>query len=174
MGVSAVQRQGQMTVVFTNRGGNAGLPDPVLELDGVVYYDFNVLMDLNPAWVDYIEVGFSGVGGPPGAQGGFIRIKTDPLLSPNSSTRKDFSEFEIPLVFEMPVNFYAPQYFDYYGDFFNKLGVIDWKGKVKVDQNGEASVTIPYLGQKSMIVNIQGWNENGQLVSDVMNVEIKP
>jgi hypothetical protein len=174
MGVSAVQRQGEMTVVFTNRGGNAGLPDPVLELDGVVYYDFNILMGLNPSWVDYIEIGFSGVGGPPGSQGGFIRIKTDPLLSPNSSSRKDFSEFEIPLVFEMPVNFYAPQYFDYYGDFFNKLGVIDWKGNVQVNKNGEASVTVPYLGQDSMIINVQGWNEHGQLVSDVVNVEIKP
>ena len=146
--------------------------DPIIILNGQPYFTTDVLLGFNMAMVDYIEIDTSGTKTIQGRSSSpIIRIEYDPNLVPYKDNRKSFSSFEIPLTFEMPAKFYTPTYFDYSSNFFKKLGVIDWQGKLQIE-NGKAEFTMPYVGQDTMWFIIEGMSDDGTLIHSVQQASV--
>ncbi len=173
--VQASNYQGQIAINNPRQNGNIyGTGDiPVLiVLDGVAYTDPNILQGFNMADVDYIEIDMSGITRYAGqGQNGIIRIKTDPALNPFGNTSKKMNNFEVPLTFSAPVDFFKPTYYSYTDEYFYKLGVVDWQGDLEL-VDGKASFTMPYLGVDKLLLHVQGWSEDGDLIDEVREVVI--
>ncbi len=130
------------------------------------------LQELDMSIIDYIELDLSGttlVFGKSGVP--VIKIYFNPNLSPYSKNSKFFTDYLVPLTFEMPAKFYTPIYFDYSSNFFNMLGVIDWQGKLQIE-NGRAEFTMPYVGQDTMWFMTEGIAEDGTLIYSLQQASI--
>jgi hypothetical protein len=172
-GFNATQRNGEINISsYTQRLSNSS---PILVIDGNQLFDYSVLIGFDMTIVDYIDIDTSGLGGSGGSGGrqgsAIITIKTDPLLNPFKKESKTFSSYDVPLTFSFPTKFYRPQYYSYNSDFFNKLGVMDWLGNVKME-NGKASLATPYLGISEVLLTIEGMTLDGTLIHEQKVVKI--
>ena len=158
---------------------------PVIVVNGQPFFSSDVLIGLDMSLIDYIEIDNSGLSrwasglNPFGSsQDTFgskpppvIIINYDPLLSPYNKNEKSYQEVEVPLTFSKPLDFYRPLYNDYNIKQFKKLGVIDWQGKLQIE-NGKAEFTMPYVGQDTMWFIIEGMAEDGTLIHSVQQASI--
>jgi len=158
------------TVTLVNNRFGISEAEPLIVINEVAYRDPNILQGFDMSIIDYIEFDFSGLSQYGRAPGGLIHIRTDPRLTPYNKESKSFSSYEIPLTFSLPTKFYKPTYYSYNDDLFNKLGVIDWQGSLNVT-NGIAQFKMPYLGKNEMLLHIQGWTTNGQLIDQITKVQ---
>lgn len=158
------------TVTLVNNRFGISEAEPLIVINEVAYRDPNILQGFDMSIIDYIEFDFSGLSQYGRAPGGLIHIRTDPRLTPYNKESKSFSSYEIPLTFSLPTKFYKPTYYSYNDDLFNKLGVIDWQGSLNVI-NGIAQFKMPYLGKNEMLLHIQGWTTNGQLIDQITKVQ---
>lgn len=143
---------------------------PLINLDGFISNDPNILRGLQMNIVDYIEIDFSGFTTVGDARGGSIKIVTNPSLNPFEN-EQPFSSYNVPLTFTKPSKFSRPNYQNYYDDFFNKLGVMDWIGELKII-DGKAHFKTPFLGKKKFLLRVQGILENGSIVDEFKAIEL--
>jgi hypothetical protein len=172
-GVSARDINGDYRLAFTRPWRIGGLADPVLFLDENFTTDFNILRGIDMYIVDYIEINDNNIGGRASANGGYVRIVTNPELDRKLKNKNTISAFDIPLRFQAPKDFYRPTYSNYSSKSFLELGVIDWKGNVKIGENGKAIIQIPNLGLDQAIFYIQGWAYDGKLIDIEKMVSLK-
>ncbi|MEN8816826.1 MAG: hypothetical protein ABF274_08170 [Nonlabens sp.] len=164
-----VERQNTSLRIYSTSRRTSQDYDVTIIIDDVVYRDPSVLEGFSMADVDYIEIDLStmtrvlSVVGQ--GQGGVVKIKTNPLLNPFSKKSTKLSTFDPPLTFSAPVDFFSPSYYSYSDDFFDKFGVIDWQGDLEVI-DGKTFFTMPYLGKNKLLLHIQGFTENGELIDE--------
>ncbi|HBT09761.1 MAG TPA: hypothetical protein DEB18_09840, partial [Leeuwenhoekiella sp.] len=127
-------------------------------------YSSEMLITLPFNFIDYIEINRSGLGESSMAGAGSIKIYMD--YSKNFIDYLDVpvaQNFKYPLYFSKEKKYYVPKYQSNTDEFFQKFGVIDWKGNLETNDRGEVVITI-----KKPAVNfryfIQGITSNGQLI----------
>lgn len=127
-------------------------------------YSEEMLITLPFNFIDYIEINRSGLGESSMAGAGSIKIYMD--YSKNFIDYLDVpvaQNFKYPLYFSKEKKYYVPKYQSNTDEFFQKFGVIDWKGNLETNDRGEVVITI-----KKPAVNfryfIQGITSNGQLI----------
>jgi hypothetical protein len=172
-GFNATQRNGEINIsYYASRFTNIA---PLLIIDGNRLLDYDFLLGFDMRFVDYIEIDKSGLGGSQSFAGTnsapTIIIKTDPLLFPYKKENKSFSSYDVPLTFSFPTKFYRPQYYSYTSETFNKLGVMDWQGMIKLE-DGKARFTTPYLGKSEILLTIEGMASDGTLIHEQKVVKI--
>ncbi len=171
-GFNTSQREGE--IVIRAQSQRVKDVDPIFIIDGNRYFDSSILIGFQMSIIDYIAIDTSGFGGAAGTNGGpIITIKTDPRLNPFDSVSKTFTAYDVPLTFSVPEKFYRPNYVSYNSNFYNKLGVMDWKGKVDLI-NGNASFTTPYLGKSEVLLIIEGMTTDGTLIHEEKVVKVTP
>ncbi|GAB5563513.1 MAG: Plug domain-containing protein [Winogradskyella sp.] len=74
-------------------------------------------------------------------------------------------EFKFPLTFKAQKRFYKPKYRYYNDDFFKHYGVIDWKSNLRLNNNGEVSLTIQ-KPKVSISLFIEGITNDGVFISE--------
>ncbi|WP_194851232.1 TonB-dependent receptor [Nonlabens antarcticus] len=139
--------------------------DPLVVINGATYFEPSILFNFQMFDVDYIEIDFSGFSEYGSSRGGLINIRTDPKLNPYNSRSQTFSSYDTPLSFSLPSKFYKPGYYFYNDNFFNKLGVVDWQGALKVE-NGTTSFKMPYYLKNKLLFRIQGMTSDGTLIDE--------
>ncbi len=154
---------------------------PIVVLNDQPFFTTDVLVGLDMSLIEYIELDNSGLskwarGLNPFGRGGstpspVIAISFDPTLSPYKKNKKAFSDLKVPLTFETPQEYYAPAYTNYNSNFFKNLGVIDWQGRLQVE-NGKAKFSMPYVGQNTMWFIIEGMAEDGTLIYSFQQASI--
>lgn len=169
-GFNTYQENG-LTVIRA-QSGRVTNADPIIILDGVTYFDTNILLGFNMSIVDYIELDMSGLGGFAGISGvPVINIATDISLNPFKKKSRNFSSYKVPLTFSMSKKFYKPKYATYNSEFFNALGVLDWFGKLKM-QDGKIDFRTPFLLKSKFLLIIEGMADDGTLVHEKKVVSI--
>ncbi|WP_035666414.1 hypothetical protein, partial [Flavobacterium gelidilacus] len=91
------------------------------------------------------------------------RIKTE-VINSKSITIKDGFQKEKP--------FKNPIYSYYENQAFKKYGTINWIPSIYTDDNGDFEFKIPTLGQKSILLNIQGIDNEGNFYYENIEIEV--
>ena len=66
-----------------------------------------------------------------------------------------------------------PKYIDYYDNSFLTYGSIDWISNIYTDEKGDFEFTIPHFDQDTILINIQGIDNLGQLYNENIEVDVK-
>ena len=143
-------------------------------LNGDFLYQIDRILTLDTSIIDYVEI--DNTLRPIPTVTGLntnvrVEISLDPKLLPVELQDERFSVFKLPLAFASEIEFYTPNYLDYNSEAFKKLGVIDWQGKLQIE-NGKAEFTMPYVGQDSMWFIIEGMAEDGTLIHSVQQASV--
>ncbi|TXD85583.1 hypothetical protein ESY86_02990 [Subsaximicrobium wynnwilliamsii] len=146
---------------------------PLVYLDNLLLYDFDILLNFDMTAVDYIIIDKSGLGEGMRGAAGVIKIFTDPLLRIINTDADNVSQLiDIPLTFTSPKTFYSPKYTNYKSDFYQSYGVIDWKPNLKVDHNGNASFKIFDTGNENLKLFIEGTANDGSFISEELTIDM--
>lgn len=170
-GYSISNYDGQLALGDNRRSSNG---PPIIVIDDVVYRDVSLLQNFTFQSVDYIEIFRNGIGAQSYRQpdrGDVIKIYTDPKLSAVFS-KKTSSRFKFPLSYSSPKKFYTPQYSVLNSTFYNRYGVIDWKGALSMNKDGALEFTTPYKGTTSFKVIIEGVTSDGKLIHEVVDLNL--
>ncbi|MGB3592466.1 MAG: hypothetical protein WBA16_12340 [Nonlabens sp.] len=171
--IANIDNQGLLRVKFRSGRVDAEA-DPVLVLNDILYFDFQVLIGFDTRTIDYIV--FNNTGFDPfvgrDARGGVIRIYTDDNLVPSGVSAKGITNFELPLAFALPSIFYLPGYYDYNSDFYKKLGVIGWKPGLDIEKDS-ASTTVGFYGDSSVTISIKGLTSDGRIIAFTKTVPVE-
>ncbi|WP_299337756.1 hypothetical protein [uncultured Psychroserpens sp.] len=162
--------------VFTivNQRVKTGNPVPAVYLDDALIQqsDFSILSFITIETIDYIDVDYFGIGGGfGGQQAGFIKIyTTGEFYGRNAGKNNSVAEFEFPLTFDSKKEFYTPKYQFYNTTFFNEYGTIDWKPKLKVDDNGMIKFKIVNSETEQIKLFINGIVNDNALLSETKTI----
>ena len=142
-----------------------------------VYIDNEILLDLNPLYslnlgdVDEIYMdksGFSDMSSRGG--GGTIKIYLKKGVS-NIFNNPNYTSLIVTNGFSKQRNcnkmkFEDQKEFDYFG-------ILNWSPKIEFNDNTEFKITFPKENQKNLNIFIQGFTEDGQLLSEIKKINLK-
>lgn len=153
---------------------NNAFPSPLVYLDGVQLFDFDILYGLKTEDVESYY--FDRIGATAGLRGagGVIYINTRrntfgdlPTFHSRYSESDPVKVFSYNVTqgFESPKTFYTPKYTRYDDTAFENFGVIHWEPEAITDPKGNYSFTMLNTGVEEVFFFIEGMNEEGQLFS---------
>lgn len=139
---------------------------PVVYLNGQLLSDFGFLATFDMSSLDYVEINKSGVGEGMRGGAGVIKLWTDPNIQFRTQYGENYKDYEFPLSFSKAKTFYTPKYRFYTTAFFKEYGVMGWKPKVIVDNNGTASITIYDTSNAYVKIFVEGIDHEGNFIID--------
>lgn len=145
---------------------------PLVYLDKMLLFDFNLLLNYQMNNVDYIVIDKNGFGEGVRGSAGVIKIYTDPSLSLYKIYGKSYQEFEVPLTFSEKKQFYTPVYNSYTNSFFTDYGAIGWKPSVSLDAKGFLNFNIFDTGNPTIELCIEGATGDGSFLSEIKTITI--
>ncbi|NER09674.1 hypothetical protein SAMN06265375_101810 [Muriicola jejuensis] len=172
------ETNGRFTILARNPGSfSNGIPKatPTIFLDGVLLTDFSVLYRFSMEIIDYIEINRSGIGeGLRADGGGVIKIFTDPSKIRRARVSgESLVNYDIPMTFSSDKRFYNPMYNDYFGEFFNNFGAIDWHPNVVLDTKGKGQFSFLNYGLPKVKFYVEGIVNDSEFVSDVVEIKVQ-
>ena len=129
---------------------------------------YNALQDLDLLTLkDFEEIIVSKTGF------GEIHLYSAPGFYKKRSKNR-FSEKTVPLGYAVEKEYYQPQYANYYGDFYQENGVINWKPNLLIENKAtDTTFNILNLGQKSIRVHLEGISSEGKIILEDKLIELK-
>jgi len=154
--------------VFSSYSSNPML----IYLDDMLLMDSSILNEFDISKIDYLEINKTGIGQGLRGESGVIKIYLNKYNPTPSYSKTTMSEFHIPVAFSPEKKYYKPKYKTTYSSFYQSYGVIDWKSKVKVDNNGNASIKL--LNQtKPLTLYIEGITHDGTFIVEEKTLSLK-
>jgi hypothetical protein len=153
--------------IINNRSlGGAGSPQ--VFLDDVLLQDFNILFDLDIDTVDEIFIDKVGIGGFGNNYGTIaIFLKKGKEISKyisKCSTMIAIGGFSKNIAFKNS-NFNNPIE-------FNAFGTLNWSPKIELKDNQNFEIKLPKNNQSAIQVLVEGFSEDGQLISEVKKIPV--
>lgn len=137
---------------------------PLVYFNDVEITDFDILQNMKLKNIDEIYINTLGYGLGIGGNNGSIKIyekkgiigeKQHSEPKPNQLFIKDgFTEKEV---------FSNENNTNYNSEYFKRFGTIEWIPNITVNNNGEFTFKIPNTGHDTLLFNIQGIDEQGNL-----------
>ncbi|WP_121667889.1 hypothetical protein [Mesonia aquimarina] len=158
-------------IVSTRSLGLGGYESPLIYLDGVVLNDYGtILQNLKTSQVESISINKTGLGFGMRGNAGVIKINTKTTIDagPIKNTSQSITA---NVGFSSAKEFYTPRYASYTSEIYRDYGVIDWLPNVTLE-DGQKTFSIQNTLQDSIILYIEGMTENGDLISDIIKVDI--
>ena len=162
---------GQFILEDPRRSSNG---PPIIVIDGAIYRDTSVLINFTFDQVDYIEIFRNGTGAPQYKrpnQGDVIKITTNPKLRRKISLDR-ISEFSFPIHYSSNKEFYKPKYSLINSDFYNYYAVYDWKEELSISNSNNVNFSCRYNGSQAFKLIIEGVTSNGQLIHEVIDLNL--
>ena len=104
---------------------------------------------------------------------GEIHLYSTPNFYKKSSKNR-FSEKTVPLGYAIEKEYYQPQYANYFGDFYQENGAINWTPNINIENTEtKTSFNILNLGQKYIRVYLEGITNDGKLILEDKLIELK-
>lgn len=151
-----------------------GTRSPAVFLDNVPVYDFGQLLNLSLNEIDEIYINKSSFGMGNDGGNGSIRIYRKSNFSGGIKANEVKSKSLIIKNGFQPLKKYEnPKYIDYYDNSFLTYGSIDWISNIYTDEKGYFEFTIPHFDQDTILINIQGIDNLGQLYNENIELEVK-
>ncbi|CAM1341319.1 hypothetical protein [Tenacibaculum aestuarii] len=176
-GVTYVKRSNQ--VVFHGRGPNTilGSIKALVIIDGIVITDHSVLEDLNASSLDgRIKVNKAGAGfGSRGANGVLI-IKTKENKNKEKTkvelgAKRDVKYYDTDFGYTTPTKVYEKELISYMSASSERFyGTIDWIPNLDLNPNTLNILKIEKTSNNSIKLIINGFSEDGRLVSEVFDI----
>ncbi len=164
---------------FGGRGISGKRTSPAIFLDDNPLFDVQFVRDIPIEQVDEIyfnkndlSINSSLLSENDVEYQGTIKIYTDYTFRTEKAS-KGLKSFIISNGFSKSKSFTAPEY-DYSSAAFQKYGVINWITNLKTDDSGNFTFKIPNLNQESVVINLQGFNEDGDLFYNHKILNISP
>lgn len=146
---------------------------PAIFLDDMplqdLYQLYNFPMD-NVDEIFFNDRGY-GAGSIDGAVNGVIRIYTKRSASQPFSMKINSGSLVIKDGFQ-PYSKFENHFAEYFSPGFLTLGVIHWIPRIKTDEMGMFNFRIPNLNQSKVKLRIEGIASNGELISEIVSVDI--
>ncbi|RVT74366.1 hypothetical protein EOD40_12655 [Flavobacterium sufflavum] len=144
-----------------------GTPD--VFIDDVIIYDLNLLNNYNIEEVDEIYIDKMGSSGFSTGGNGIIKIYL------KAGTNKDFlktklTSFVLTNGFSKAIEYKNSKFenqkeLDYFG-------ILDWSPNIEIKDNSTFEIKFPKENQKEIKVLIEGFSNDGQLISEIRNLTI--
>lgn len=172
-----IGRNGFRTGVYNNEAYIRGNRDsfsggsPEVFLDNILLFDFNILFDLDIDNVDEIYIDKTGIGSVRQNSTGSIKIflkrgkENSQYITKNASfiATGGFSK-----IFSYKNSiFFSPKEFDAFGTLY-------WTANTKVKENEIFQMKFPKGNQTVIDVLIEGFSEDGQLISVIKKIPVSP
>jgi hypothetical protein len=156
--------------ILANRNAISG-GSPEIFVDGVLLFDFNLLFDLDIDSVDEIYIDKSGLGSARLNSSGTIRIflkrgKENKFYISKCSTLIATSGFTKSITFKNAA-FTTQKEFDL-------LGTLNWSPNIALNENQNFEIKFPKNNQTSIEVLIEGFSDDGQLISEIKKIPVTP
>jgi hypothetical protein len=158
--------------ITSNSRGNGGPGSPSIIVDDVIYTDVSILVTLDPSIIDYVVINRDGIGDRVNNKFGVIKIYTNPLLATTNIEDNISTAYRVPLKFNKKRLYYRPEYNNYNGDFFNKIGIIHYLPNRTISTDGKVNFGFPNLLRKTYTVVIEGFTSDGTLISEIFEVKM--
>ncbi|CAM3679916.1 hypothetical protein FLGE108171_10330 [Flavobacterium gelidilacus] len=160
----------QLTIV--GRPGGSNGRRPVIYINDFPLYNYDELVNINLHDIDDIYINkrtfVPGIPEPTGV----IRIYTKSKTGKMKEEVINSKSIIISNGFQKEIAYKNPQYITYSNLSFRKYGTIDWIPNIFTDENGEFEFKIPTLEQKSILLNIQGLDNEGNFYYENIEIEV--
>ncbi|TRW25223.1 hypothetical protein FMM05_07915 [Flavobacterium zepuense] len=150
---------------------NGAPPKPVIYIDGMQVYDYDLLRTISMNEVDEIYMNPHAI--VPSVRNfmGIIRIYLNHNYKPKSKTT--LPEIIVKNGYEKILPFENVIYNTTDDEGFASFGVIDWDANIMTDETGAFNLTIPNTGQKTIKLWIEGFSADGKLISEIKTINVK-
>jgi hypothetical protein len=143
---------------------------PSVYVDNELLFDFNLLFDLLLSDVDEIYIDSSGSSDTSSQGMGTIKI-----FLKDQSLRKDYFKIKYSTLivtngFAKNITFKNSQ-FETQNEFYS-FGTMNWKPNIRIESNENFEIKFPKENQKEIQVLLEGFSEDGQLVSEMKKIPI--
>ena len=171
-----IGRNGYRTGVNNNEAFIRGTRDaflggsPEVFLDNVLLFDFNILFDLDIDTVDEIYIDKSGIGSNRQNSTGTIRIYLK-RGKENSQYISKYASFIATGGFSKIFLFKNSTFFS--SKEFNAFGTLHWTANSTLKENEIFQMKFPKGNQKVIQVLMEGFSEDGQLISEMKKIEVE-
>lgn len=154
--------------ITSNRDSFAG-GSPEVFVDGVLLFDFNLLFDLDIDTVDEVYIDKTGIASIRQNSSGSIRVflkrgKENKFYISKSSTVIAIGGFSKNIEFTN-TNFTTTKE-------TNALGTLNWSANIQIKENQNFEIKFPKSKQTTVQVLIEGFSEDGQLISEIKKVPV--
>ena len=143
---------------------------PEVFVDNVLLFDFNLLFDLDIDTVDEIYIDKSGIGSTRQNSTGTIKIylkrgkENSQYISKNASFIAT-GGFSKNIVLKNSTFFSSKE--------FNAFGTLNWTPNTTLKENEIFQMKFPKGNQKVIQVLMEGFSEDGQLISEMKKIEVE-
>jgi len=161
--------------ISPQRPGSRFQQAPLLYVNDVLHFDFDILFDLETADIETFLVQQSGAVEGGGAGGGVIRIytrKTGSLFNGAKDNKDKVFEYALENTFEPVKEYYSPKYDLGQPDAFKSYGAVHWAPKVRVDEAGVANLKFWDTELEQIVLFIEGMDGEGELVSSKILLDL--
>lgn len=142
---------------------------PEVYVDNVLLFDFNLLFDLDIDTVDEVYIDKSGIGSIRLNPSGTIKIflkrgKENSFYISKCSTLIATGGFSKNIEFKNSA-------FDNQKE-FNSFGTLNWSSNITIKENQNFEIKFPKANQTVIQVLIEGFSDDGQLISEIKKIPI--
>jgi hypothetical protein len=142
---------------------------PEVFVDNVLLFDFNLLFDLDIDTVDEIYIDKSGIGSTRQNSSGTIKI----YLKRGKENSQYISKNALFIAtggFSATIKFKNSTFFS--SKEFNAFGTLNWTPTIVLNENESFQIKFPKGNQTVIQVQIEGFSEDGQLISEFKKIPI--
>lgn len=144
---------------------------PEVFMDDVFLVDINILFDLDMEVVDEVYIDRTGMSSIRQNTSGTIKIylkqgKENKNYITKCSTLISTDSFTVPIAYKNS-NFSTKDEVDFFG-------TLNWLPKMAIKENQNLEIKLPKMNQSEIQVQIEGFSEDGQLISEMKTIPIVP
>lgn len=159
------------TVYIQNGRGISNNSSPSVYMDNMMLFDFNLLFSLNLSEVDEIYIDKSGASDTSGSGEGTIKIFLKQGAGSNKYFKAKYTSLIVTTGFARDIKFKNAS-FETQEEFFN-FGTLNWTPIIKPKDNSNFELKFPKGAQKEIQVLIEGFSEDGQLISEIQKIPVQ-
>lgn len=146
---------------------------PALYWDGVLQQSADIFRSMGMETIDEIYIRRDGTDLTVPGSVGIVKVYSKKTFAGFDVAQSDKSAIlNIKDGFQKYRPYQNPKYASVKDQGFMQLGTIDWKPLVETDAKGTFHFSIPNLNQKSVRVIVEGMSADGQMVSEILTLDL--
>lgn len=164
-GINPEDNEAYIRSSYSSNSDNA----PAVYIDDIQQMDFNFLFNLELSDVDEIYIDKSGLSDTSSRNNGTIKIFLKKGIK-NNFFKIKYSSLIVTNGFAPNIE-YKNSYFETQKEFYY-FGTLNWTPTITINDNLNFEVKFPKGNQKEIIVQIEGFTSEGQLISEIKKIPV--
>ncbi|OIQ21331.1 MAG: hypothetical protein BM557_03510 [Flavobacterium sp. MedPE-SWcel] len=144
---------------------------PMIYIDNIRVMSFDILQGMQTADIDEFYINQHASVPSVDNRMGIVRIYMKKNYMYKSKINSPTS-FLVENGFKKITPFKNAEYFTTSSKGFENFGIINWEPRITTDDNGKFQIELPRTGQKSVIILIEGFSNDGKLISETKTINL--